>query len=780
MSLLVSWLVFPLVFAALSFGCGLLVEVAARVRLPFALLLPVGFALIVCVAQFATMSGTTASLAAPAVVACAVVGAVLAPARLRPRGWPLTAAGVTYAAYAAPTVFSGQTTFAGYIKLDDTATYLAMLDRVMTHGRSLAGLAPSTYEATLATSLAYGYPVGSLVTLGVGHELFGTDAAWLWQPYVAFLGALLALALYALIERLVELRPLRAGVAVVAAQPALLFGYSLWGGIKELSAAALVAAAAALVSTTLGGAARSVVPLAVVAAAIVGVLSVGGLVWVAPLVAVTAILLMVVRGPRFTLITSAAFAVVVLLLSIPPIVAAVAWLPRSRGFTSEAELGNLVGALDWLQVFGIWPVGDFRHTPGDMAPVYVLIVVTAAGAVAGTAWAVVRRRWEIVTYAAAIAIAAFALVLAGSPWVGAKALATAAPAAVVLALSTFAALITTGRRVEGGVLAAAVVGGVLWSNVLAYREVALAPRSRLAELEQIGERFAGEGPALMTEYEPYGARHFLRRLDAEGASELRRHLVALQSGRPLEPQAYADLDRFRLSDLLAYRTFVLRRSPVESFPPSGYEPVFRGHWYEVWQLRSGPRVLKHVPLGNELDPAGVPSCAWVVKLARTRGATQLLGLERAPVAAISFASRAHPPRWPSFGADVYPDSDGTVATSVAVPRTSSYEFWLGGSFVGSFELRVDGQAVAVLRHQLEWAGQYVLLGRVPLMAGQHTVELRYDADGIRPGSHGIAPFPLGPLVVAPEEHARQVEVAPVRARTLCGRRFDWIEAIGSG
>src|SRR5439155_14189586 len=108
---------------------------------------------------------------------------------LRPDAWAAAAGACAYAVYAAPVVLSGRATFAGYIKLDDTATYLAMLDRVMTHGRSLAGLAPSTYDATLATSLDYGYPVGSFVPLGVGHQLLGTDAAWLWQPYVAFLGA---------------------------------------------------------------------------------------------------------------------------------------------------------------------------------------------------------------------------------------------------------------------------------------------------------------------------------------------------------------------------------------------------------------------------------------------------------------------------------------------------------------------------------------------------------------------------------------------------------------
>ena len=46
-----------------------------------------------------------------------------------------------------------------------------MLDRYLGHGYNVAGLAPSTYERTLATSLSTGYPMGSLMPLGVGHTL---------------------------------------------------------------------------------------------------------------------------------------------------------------------------------------------------------------------------------------------------------------------------------------------------------------------------------------------------------------------------------------------------------------------------------------------------------------------------------------------------------------------------------------------------------------------------------------------------------------------------------
>ena len=54
-----------------------------------------------------------------------------------------------------------------------------------------------------------------------------------------------------------------------------------------------------------------------------------------------------------------------------------------------------------------------------------------------------------------------------------------------------AAILTErGFRVEGILALAAIVAGVLWSNALAYRDVWLAPRDKLAELEHVG----GGGP----------------------------------------------------------------------------------------------------------------------------------------------------------------------------------------------------------------------------------------------------------------------------------------------
>ncbi len=97
--------------------------------------------------------------------------------------------------------------------------------------------------------------------------------------------ALLALALYGVTTRVIEPRPLRAFAAFVAAQSALLYGYSQWGGVKEMASAALLVLLAALTPPALQKdvRARNLLPLATATAALLGVLSLDGGVWVAPI-----------------------------------------------------------------------------------------------------------------------------------------------------------------------------------------------------------------------------------------------------------------------------------------------------------------------------------------------------------------------------------------------------------------------------------------------------------------------------------------------------------------
>jgi hypothetical protein len=577
-TLLLPWIALPLALGAVALGCALALERAAGRTIPRSVLLPVGVVTMTVVASFTTWSGRTAPLTVPVLVGIAVLGLGLGIRGLR-RVDPYAAlcALVAFVAVGAPVLSSGEPTFTGYVKLDDTATFLALTDRVLEHGRDLDGLAPSSYEATLAVNLAQGYPTGSLLPLGVGARLVGTDPAWAFQPYLAFLAAMLALCLYTLVGPVLRSRPWRAFVAALAGQSALLYGFALWGGVKELYAAAALALVAATVPLVRDGARSGLLPGSAAAATILA-LSPGALIWLLPpLIALLAAIRMKRRGA----IVACATAV---LLALPAFSAASLFLREDNrsSFRDDGELGNLVGPLDPAQLLGVWPTTDFRVDPGDPRTTLVLLGVTVAAAAIGLLFTLERRATGLLTYAASCALGAVAYSALGSPWLEAKAFAVASPGVLLLALVGGTKLLE-GRRTVAVLALATIVGGVLASNALAYRDARLAPRAQLVELERIGRWFAGEGPALMTEYQPYGVRHFLRHLDAEGASELRRRPVPLRDGRVLAKAEVADIDEFAPEAVLSYRTLVLRRSAGDSRPPDVYRLAWSGRFYDVWQ-----------------------------------------------------------------------------------------------------------------------------------------------------------------------------------------------------
>jgi hypothetical protein len=700
MTLFVCWLVFPLLLAALCLGCGLAVASCSRTRIQPTLLVPIGFAALVVIGLFTTLTPQSARLTVPVVLAVAALGLAGWVPRSRPTVdvWAVGSAVAVFVVFAAPIVLSGDATFAGYIKLDDTATFLAIADRAIEHGRSIEGLAPSSYEAALAFNLHF-YPLGSLLPLGAGAKLTGQDAAWLFQPYLAFLASLLALVLYQLAALVLSSRPLRATAAVLASQAALLYGYALWGGVKELAAAPLVALVAALTGALFPSNRRglAVIPLAVAGAALVGVLSIGAVAWLLPALALAGVA--VVRrgdGRKPLLLGLLLVALVVPSLAVARLVLGAGVLGSLR---NAHELGNLVAPLSPLQLVGIWPTGDFRFRPDEIGETYALLAVVVAVAVIGVVIALSRRAYEIALYAASGLVASLAFAVFGSPWLEAKAFAISSPAIVFAAVLGCAALIGRGRRVEGIVALAAVATGVLWSNALAYREVNLAPRQQLAELEEIGEEFAGAGPALMTEYQPYGVRHFLRKLDAEGASELRRRPVSLKDGSMLPKGGFAALSAFRPADILVYRTLVLRRSPVGTTPPSPYRLVWSRRFYEVWQ-RPEP---------------------------------------------YSIAGRAQAPC--KRQAIVKPLGGSRTSGTVQALRQGDYELWIGGSVRGEVDVKIDGRMVASTRHQLSYQGQYVPLGRTGLTSGPHVVEVFARTPQFVPGVGG-RPWPMGPLALS--------------------------------
>jgi len=822
-----AWIVFPVVLLVLVLGCGLLLEAAAGTRLPGTLLVAAGLAVVMVAAQFPTTWDATAKLATPLVVVLAIAGFVLARSR-RPRldGWAVAAGLGAFAVYAAPIVLSGDNTIAGYLKIEDTATWATITDQVMHHGRNLADLPPSSYETILRGTLGLDYPLGSFLPWGVGQQLVGQDLAWLLQPYIAFLGAALALALYELGAPLVGSRPLRAAISFIAAQPALLFGFALWGAIKEPATAALLAFVAALVPSVLRQdlTARRLLPIAVGSAAVITSLSIGGGVWLAPLLIPALWLIVQERGRAVAVRGAVTFLILGAVLAAPTIGLLNFLSSGKDSFTGAGELGNLIEPLNLLQIFGIWPSGDFRTTPGSMLVPGILILLVGGFAIAGVALAWQRRVYGVFSFVLAAAVGCLLIAVEGSPWVVSKALAEASPALVFAALIGAVGVLTDPAlservRVPVAALAIAAIGaGVLWSNALAYREVDLAPHARFAELETIGKRIKGEGPTLTTEYEFWGVRHFLRDAQPNGASLLSGKVVLLRpnvlferspaqdtspgislAGGPPPEGLFFDIDDFQTPSVLAFRTLVLRRSPLASRPPSPYRLTWSGHYYEVWQRPAGPAPnVPHLPLGKGASPVGPGPC----KLA-LGGVTRLATVFRQPPLVVPLGRGVAASKEWERGPDpamLYPNGSGSLTAIVEVPRAGTYGVWLGGSFRGKMTAYVDGRRTGSARGELNYSkGQYDELGSIPLPAGRHKVELRYDGPNLRPGSAGDAilpltsegdrgvskrshkPFGVGPLVLSTSTADQKVTYLPAaQAHRLCKRSLDWIEGASSG
>ena len=559
--------------------------------------------------------------------------------------------------------------------------------------------------------------------------------------------------------------------------------------MKEVAAAALIVLSIALVRRVAGVRPPGgwIAVLGVAVAALLAVLSLGGVVWILPALAVAAGLLWGRLGAQGVLRRAGALATVVTALSLPLVVPALLdgklLPPTSSSLTGRTAKGNLIEPLGLERLFGIWPAGDFRLDAVDGDVTAVLIAVVALAALLGLWYAVRSGGLGILLYGGGVLAACLFLVAIGSPWVDGKALATASPALLALAAAGGAAAISRGRRIEGGIVLAAIAAGVLWSNTLAYRDANLAPRYQLAELEEIGETIAGQGPTLMTEYQPYGARHFLREADPEAVSELRRRSVPLRSGGTVEKGFWADTDDLELGGLTVYRTLVLRRSPVQSRPPTPYALAFSGRYYEVWQRRPGPpaQISEHLPLGGGLHVAAPTRCDDVRRLVGRAGRSGTIAYEEEPPSVTLPASElTHPESWRVTGdRTLMPLTDGAASVVVTVPRGGTWQSGSWGSIRGRMGLLIDGQPAGSVRHLLNNAGLYASWGPPPSPRGSTRWSCATRARTCCTPAAGGRRQPARAAHPHPGRSRGRDPAAqrPFACPRLCGRRLDWVEAL---
>jgi hypothetical protein len=678
---------------------------------------------------------------------------------------------------------SGRPTWAGWITLDDTASWLAFTDWVMSSGRTVPAEVTSTFERLIDVNLggasAAPYPTGAFPPLGVMGAITGVDIAWLFHPFMCLLGGLLALSLYRTLDDRVPQRPVRAASAVVASVAATLFGYVLWGGVKEVLLALLLIVTATAAAEAAGRTAprRAVVPALLGAVAFLSVSGASGLGYVVPLLGGAVLVAWVRRRPRSgaVAVASAVSAGLTVALAL-----AAGLVPQRLSPVPEIpDDGNLVGPLNPAQALGIWITGDFRFGPDQPVVTWVLIVLAALLAAVGLVAAIRAGSWTLPLAALpALIVAGYSQVYGGA-WLAGKAIAVASPILLACAFGGLAAIAARIPRTRATSLGlafgyAALAVGVLWSDVLAYRSVWLAPTSSQAELAAIGREFAGRGPALMTDFSVFGGRHFLRALDTEVAAELRVNPIPLRDGSIGEKGESFDISAFPPSTLAGYPVLVLRRSPVGTRPPAEYSLARPGRFYDVWVRNSQGEPAPDVPLSGPFALTGDLACRAISALPAAEG---LVASPRLTPLVVPLDSGELPDGWTSaegFPGAVIPKGAGLLTGTVELSAAGEYEVWLAGSSPGTVNVSVGDQRLSQSGVLEGDPAAVTSLGRVTLEAGVQPLEVSYDAPWWRPGT-AAGPLPMGPVYLTSAADDPGV-VAVESASAACGdlSRWEWV------
>ena len=809
-----TWFLGPLLMLAVACGGGLLVRRLAGGALSGLMVLPVGFALAMAVTAFLTAFGPTARLAAPSLVVIAIAGFAIerhaVAAAVRGRAWAspgfLWPAAVTFAAFAvvaAPVFLTGHVTYTGYARIVDIAHQFDFTHWLVNEGRVRPETRDFSYREVVTKTLDIGYPAGGQSALGSFAQILGVDIPWVWQPFMAVNGGMLALGLYALLGRAIDNRPFRALAATIAAQPNILYGYALVGGIKEFTSAMCLVACAALLPPLLTAGPqrwRDVIPLGVAAAAAVAAFSLTIGPWLAVIVAGIVVVQLASSGRLRALGRLGVVAVVALALSAPTVYLAVTKLLPVAGMAEGAasarttlnDLGNLGAPVPIRSVAGIWISGDYRNpVKGDTTLTNALIVLALLLVVAGLVRAIRRRDLPLLLVGASVTLAVLYFAQRTGPWIQFKGLTTSAPIVLAMAFVGAAALGSWSARfvrrgppgLLGWVAAAVLAGGVLLGNAYAYHDVTLAPHDRMRDLQRLGGELPKDAKfSLMPSWEEAG-EYFLR---DQHLSARPNGFLQVRPGVPHEQQFSYDLDEMAFSYVQAMDLVVVRRAPSSSRAPANYRLLKRTKFYDVWQ-RAAPAstVLEHVA-SPDVSPA--ERKAACVRLQRRTRSAQGSDLRLAYVEG-TYTTKAPLGSGTGMSANwavANPDAvlmygPGQVERGIGLPA-GTFDVWISGPIARAVKLELDGRELGEVSDAWSYPGTAwnhagVLTTR---QRDDHVLKVSRGGGSLAPGD-GAKDQAIGPVVFARREaRAGEVRYAPVsQARRLCDRieELDWIELV---
>jgi hypothetical protein len=798
-------IVFPLVLLALSAGGGLLVRRLGAGWLPAGLVVPVGFALLVASCAFATYIDWLAPAAGYLALALALAGFVLEwragtwrwP---RPEGvpWGALAGLVAFAAIGAPTLLTGTPTWTGYTRIVDIGLQMDFAQHLADAGRAAVGN-NSSYHVVVQKLVGFGYPGGGQAALSAIAKLIHTNLAWCYQMYHAFAAGVGALAIYSLLGRLTASRPLRAVGAAVAIQPNLLYAYALEGGIKELTTATLLMTVVAVLAERLPGEGRrlSVLPAAVAISGAFAAFSYGVAPWLGLILAALFALTLAQPNRLRALADWALLGATAIVISLPGLISALTQLrgiaETAVGGTVELGLGNLAAPVPDWSAAGIWLTGDFRFPLVHVTMTHRLDVFVIVFAVLGILYALSRRRWTIAFLGIATPIALAYYIAHSTAWLQFKSFTITGVFALTLAFAGAAALHESRRRglaLLGWLVAAVIAGGVLYGNAIIYHDITLAPAARYHDLAAIGERYAGQGPALFPAFDEY-AEYFLREEQGTSSENPANGEFDLAPG-VVEPGGVGfslNLNQFLPSYLQKFKLIVQPRGPLSNRAPSNWDLVRQTPYFNVWRrVRPATDVYAHLPLSglpHERTPA---ICGVLRKDLREAGAGATVAYVPAPTGTqVTPAAGVHPDYWKPAGGELIAYGAGSDRMAFTLRHAGRYEIWMEGTVGRPLEFLVDGRSVGTLAYEERYPGQSLYVGASELAAGHHTLTIVRGGGSLHPGSgDDVDPDTrwLGSVILMPQgSRSYRVQVAPAAAAAgICAAPvgYEWMEVLRPG
>jgi len=178
----------------------------------------------------------------------------------------------------------------------------------------------------------------------------------------------------------------------------------------------------------------------------------------------------------------------------------------------------------------------------------------------------------------------------------------------------------------------------------------------------------------------------------------------------------------------------------------------------------------------------VPKCSDVLRLAQEAGPNGRLATVERPLNTAVDLNGGSPGAEGRFGETAGLENlvdSATYDVPFDAPVDGVYEVGIDGSWRSLLELSIDGQKVAAERQVQNWPSEYEPLAAVRLKKGRHLLTFHYTGPDIHPASAGVGFFGLGPVLIGRTGPGdRPVKyVSPAKARTLCGKSLDWVEAV---